>query len=217
MNCPKDVKENGNIWYSTTECPKISLDIDTRQDVSVTDFILSDESTDFDKEYTVKYKCDGEIKETKDLGFKLKLKNGSVVLKTSDQLSLNFKPKCEVVILNIDSSDRYVLGNDAVTLYAITLKNETKSGGATAKLNAEIVCTTHPDLFKLNKSDVVIEPQKTDKIKLSLNKEKLTQMPDDDISVEFKLTVDDAYTLIKKTTNSNELTEEYKQTITLKK
>ena len=214
VNCPRDVKENGNIWYRSTDCPKIYLDIDTNKGVSATNFIISEESIDFDKEYKIKYRCIGEINETKNFRFKLKLKTGSKVLKTSDQFCLEFKPKCEVYILDTNVSNGYVLGNDNSTLFKVTLKNEANIGGATAKLDAKLDCITHQELFRLDKSLVEIDPQSTAEIKLSLNGENLTQMPDANIDVEFRLIVANEYTKIKEYSTNKECTE-YKETITL--
>lgn len=214
VNCPSDIKENGDIWYRSTECPKIYLDVDTNMGVSATNFIISDDFIDFDEEYKIKYRCIGEINETKNFRFKLKLKTGSKVLKTSDQFCLEFKPKCEVYILDTNVSNGYVLGNDNSTLFKVTLKNEANIGGATAKLDAKLDCITHQELFRLDKSVVEIDPQCTAEIKLGLNGEQLTQMPDANIDGEFKLIVANEYTKIKEYSTNKEYTE-YKETITL--
>ena len=111
-------------------------------------------------------------------------------------------------------SEKYVLGNDNSTLFEVTLKNEANIGGATAKLKAELYSKTYQELFRLDKSDVDIPPQKTAEIKLCLNGENLKQMPDANIDVEFRLIVANEYTKIKEYSTNKECTE-YKETITL--
>lgn len=213
VNCPEDVKGNGNIWYRSTKCPKIGLE-PMQGVVSTKDFIISDETVDFDKEYKIKYKCIGEIDKTKDFQFELKIKIGSKVLKIHP-LSLKFKPKCEVYILEINPLNEYTLNNGDTTLFEVTLKNNVNIGGATANLKAEISCATHKELFKLDKYSVNIKPQEESVIKLILNGNKLPQMPDNNIDIVFKLTATNEYTTFKDYSNNRE-NSEYKETITLK-
>ena len=211
IHCPKDVEKNG-FWYKNVECPKITLDYSPTFLGNNLEFYINNSNNKFeyDEEYKIKCRCNYEIDRTAFISnLRLSLKSNDLLL-LSENISLNFTPQCIVTKNNNVNRDSYILGDNDSKIIDIFLKNNAHNGGPKAKIWITFTCDeSYRSLFVLNITNKYIEinPRQSETITVSLNKELLKTMPENDITATLKLEAGNGYTIFDK----------YEEIITLKK
>lgn len=206
IHCPQDV-----LWYNNVICPKIVLDHSQTILEDKLEFYINNSNNKFeyDKEYKIKCRCNYEIDRTAFISnLRLSLMSNDLLL-LSENISLNFTPQCIVTKNNNVNRDSYILGDNDSKIIDISLKNNAHNGGPKAKIWITFTCDeSYRSLFVLNITNKYIEinPRQSETITVSLNKELLKTMPENDITATLKLEAGNGYTIF----------DTYEEKITLK-